>query len=205
LNGKLINTISALWLKEKHEISEQEHHEFYKFISQSYDIPLYRLHFHHDVPLGIHSLFYFPEKARVEYGVGESGVSLYSRKVLIQAKSKDIIPEWLRFLRGALSSPSLPFFSLPPSFHSMSLLTCFAGVVDCEDIPLNISRESMQDSNLIRKLRKIISGRIVKFLEEQAKNDPEKYFKFYSEFSNYFKQGICTDFDNKVSIKASHL
>jgi len=103
----------------------------------------------------------------------EPGVSLFSRKVLIQAKAKGILPEWLRFVKG---------------------------VVDSEDIPLNISREHMQDSSLIQKLNSVITKRILKFLDEEGKRDPEAYSKWYSEFGSSLKEGVCSDFKWKEDI-----
>lgn len=103
----------------------------------------------------------------------EPGVSLYSRKVLIQAKAKGLLPDWLRFVKG---------------------------VVDSEDIPLNLSREHMQDSSLITKLNSVLTKRILKFLEEESKKDPEAYQKWWAEFGNFLKEGLCTDFKWKAEI-----
>jgi TNF receptor-associated protein 1 len=101
------------------------------------------------------------------------GVHLYSRKVLIQSRCEGLLPEWMRFLKG---------------------------VVDSEDIPLNISRETMQDSLLMRKLSTVLAKRGVKFLQEQAKGDSAEYLKFYEEFGQFIKEGVYTDFDNKPEI-----
>ncbi len=106
-------------------------------------------------------------------GRQDVGVSLYSRKILIQAKCKGLVPEWLRFVKG---------------------------VVDSEDVPLNLSREHLQDSALIKRLSGVLTRRIIKFLEKEAKDNVEKYAKFYAEFSSYLKEGICTDFVNKEEI-----
>jgi HSP90 family molecular chaperone len=96
----------------------------------------------------------------------EPGVSLFSRKVLIQAKSKLLLPDWLRFIRG---------------------------VVDSEDIPLNLSREHLQDSQLIRRVSSVLTKRVLKFLEDKCKNDRQRFEKFYSEFGGFLKEGILTD------------
>jgi len=97
-------------------------------------------------------------------------VSLYCRKVLIDAKPKDLLPEWLRFLKG---------------------------VVDSEDLPLNISRETMQDRALIEKLNKVITKRFLKFLVEEAKNRPETYLEFYTTFGIFLKEGAAMDYTHK--------
>ena len=172
LNGKRINTVQALWLRNKNEIKEEEYTEFYKFQAHAYDEPRLRLHFSADAPLAINALLFVPKDNTEKLGLSrlEPAVSLYCRKVLIDAKPKNLLPEWLRFLKG---------------------------VVDSEDLPLNISRETMQDKALIEKLNKVISKRFLKFLEEEAKNRPEPYTEFYREFGLFLKEGAALDFTHK--------
>ncbi|MEW6661374.1 MAG: molecular chaperone HtpG [Bacillota bacterium] len=172
VNGQKVNTVQALWTKNKNEISEEEYTEFYKFIATAYEEPLFRLHFSSDAPLSINALLFVPKDNLERHGFGrlDPGVNLYCKKVLIQEKAKDILPEWLRFLRG---------------------------VVDSEELPLNISRETMQDSALIAKLRKVITGRFLKFIDEQARNEPEKYKEFWEKFGFFIKEGAATDFTHK--------
>lgn len=168
LNGNKVNTVKALWLSSPGEVSPADHKEFYQFISHAHDSPIYHLHYNADSPINIRSIFYIPETHMEKYGLGvlEPGVSLYTRKVLIQAKCKGLLPDWLRFIKG---------------------------VVDSEDIPLNLSRELLQDSGLIKRLSNVLTRRVLKFLEEQANQDEVKYMKFYNEYSQFLKQGICTD------------
>lgn len=175
LNGKRVNTIQALWLRNKNEVKEEEYTEFYKFQAHAYDEPRLRLHFSADAPLAINALLFVPKENTEKLGFSrlEPSVSLYCRKVLIDAKPKDILPEWLRFLKG---------------------------VVDSEDLPLNISREMMQDKSLIDKLNKVITKRFLKFLEEEAKNRPEAYADFYKEFGVFLKEGTALDFTHKDQI-----
>jgi TNF receptor-associated protein 1 len=172
LNGKRINTIQALWLRNKNEIKEEEYTEFYKFQAHAYDEPRLRLHFSADAPLAINALLFVPKENTEKLGLSrlEPAVSLYCRKVLIDQKPKDILPEWLRFLKG---------------------------VVDSEDLPLNISRETMQDKSLIEKLNKVITKRFLKFLDEEAKNRAEAYADFYKEFGVFLKEGTALDFTHK--------
>ena len=170
LNGEKLNTIGAIWLESKDKVTPEQHRDFYNFINPGvYNDPTYTLHFHMDAPVAIHGLFYFPSSHMEKYGMGrmESGASLYSRKVLIKSKSKELLPEWLRFVRG---------------------------VADSEDIPLNISRENMQDSRLIQKIGQVITRKIIKYLEDEAKTNPEKYMKWYDEFGNFLKEGVCTEY-----------
>ena len=172
LNGNRINTVQALWLRNKADIKEEEYTEFYKFQSHSNEEARLRLHFSADAPLSINALLFVPKENTEKLGIArtEPAVSLYCRKVLIDAKPKDLLPEWLRFLKG---------------------------VVDSEDLPLNISRETMQDRSLLEKLGRVISRRFLKFLEDEAKNRPEAFNEFYTEFGVFLKEGTALDFANK--------
>lgn len=172
LNGNRINTVQALWLRNKNEIKEEEYTEFYKFQAHAFDEPRLRLHFSADAPLAINALLFVPKENTEKLGLArlEPGVALYCRKVLIDPKPKDILPEWLRFLKG---------------------------VVDSEDLPLNISRESMQDKSLIEKLNRVITKRFLKFLEDEAKNRADSYAEFYREFGVFLKEGAALDFTHK--------
>jgi TNF receptor-associated protein 1 len=172
LNGKRVNTVQALWLRSKNEIKDEEYTEFYKFQAHAYDEPLLRLHFSADAPLSINALLFVPKENSERFGFSrfEPSVALYCRKVMIDAKPKDLLPEWLRFLKG---------------------------VVDSEDLPLNISRETMQDKALIEKLNKVITKRFLKFLDEEATQRPDSYATFYSEFGIFLKEGAALDFAHK--------
>ncbi|MDP3070865.1 MAG: molecular chaperone HtpG [Opitutaceae bacterium] len=175
LNGKRVNTVQALWLRSKNEVKDEEYTEFYKFQAHAYDDPRLRLHFSADAPLSINALLFVPKDNTEKLGLSrlEPSVSLYCRKVLIDAKPKDLLPEWLRFLKG---------------------------VVDSEDLPLNISRETMQDKSLIEKLNKVIAKRFLKFLEEEAKNRPDAYAEFYKEFGIFLKEGAALDYTHKDAL-----
>ncbi len=175
LNGKRLNTVQALWARSKSEIKDEEYNEFYQFVGHDHADPLLRLHFNADAPLAIQSLLFVPARNFETMGMGriESEVNLYCRKVLIQAKAKGLFPEWLRFLKG---------------------------VVDSEDLPLNISRETMQDTTLLQKLNKVLTGRFLKFLAEQADLHPETYEKFYAEYQKFLKEGIVTDFTHREAL-----
>ena len=175
LDGEKLNTMQALWLKSKSEVSEQEYKDFYKFQCHAWDEPQDRLHFSADAPLAINTILFFPTHNPETLGFGRATpeVSLYCRKVLIDAEPKNLLPEWLRFMKG---------------------------VVDSADIPLNISRETLQDSTLIQKLNRVLTKRIIKHLEERAKKKPEDYAKFWRDFGNYLREGIATDYDNRAAL-----
>jgi HSP90 family molecular chaperone len=176
LNGSQVNKVGALWVRSPKEVTAEQHKEFYQFISKAYDSPIYTLHAQTDLPLSLKFIFYVPETHMEKYGMGrqEIGVSLFSRKILIQAKCKGLLPEWLRFIKG---------------------------VVDSEDVPLNLSREHLQDSALIKRLSGVLTKRLIKQLDKESKDDKDKYEKkFYAEFSNFLKEGICTDYVHKEDI-----
>ncbi|MSU05078.1 MAG: molecular chaperone HtpG [Pedosphaera sp.] len=172
LNGTLINTKQAIWSRSKNEIKEEEYDEFYSYIGHDKEKPLFRLHFAADAPLAIQALLYVPGRNLEVMGMArsESDVNLYCRRVLIAPKAKALFPDWLRFLKGA---------------------------VDSEDLPLNISRESMQDTTLMQKLNKVLTTRFIKFLDDQSEKNPENYTKFYKEYSRFLKEGIVTDFTHR--------
>lgn len=175
LDGKRLNEVEALWLKNKAEVSEDEYKAFYQFACKGFDEPSYRLHFAADAPITIHALIFAPGENPEKMGFGkvDGGVALYCKKVLIDPEPKGLLPEWLRFVKG---------------------------VVDSADLPLNISRETMQDSALVQKLNSVISKRIIKMFEKEAAEDPEKYRAFYKKFERFFKEGIATDFANKDAL-----
>lgn len=175
LEGETVNTVQALWTKGKSEISDEDYNEFYKFVGNASTDPLYRLHFAADAPLAINALLFVPEENFEVFGFGkvEPGVNLYCQRILIDQHSKNILPEWLRFLKG---------------------------VVDSEDLPLNISRQALQDNALVAKIRKVITKRFLKHLDEQAKNDAEKYDKFWSTFGLYLKEGATSDYEYQKEI-----
>jgi TNF receptor-associated protein 1 len=175
LNGKHINTVTALWLRGKNEIKDEEYNEFYKFQAHAYEDPMLRLHFSADAPLAINALLFVPQENTEKMGFArlEPAVALYCRKVLIDAAPKDLLPEWLRFLKG---------------------------VVDSEDLPLNISRETMQDKALIEKLGKVITKRFLKFLDEEATQRPDAFAKFYAQFGIFLKEGAALDFTHKEQL-----
>jgi HSP90 family molecular chaperone len=171
LNGKRVNTIQAIWSQDPKTVNEQEYTDFYKYIANAIDDPLDVYHFRADAPIDIKALFFVPSFHSEKYGMSrmEPGVSLYSRKVLIEANSPDILPDWMRFIKG---------------------------VLDSEDLPLAISREKAQDSALIAKLRRTLVRKFIAHLTKMAKDDPSKFLdEFYSEYAFFLKEGICQDYE----------
>ena len=175
LNTKRLNTVQAIWARNKNEIKEEEYNEFYTFVGHDHEKPAFRLHYSADAPLAIQAVLFVPQRNFESMGMGrmDSEVNLYCRKVLIQAKAKGLFPDWLRFLKG---------------------------VVDSEDLPLNISRETMQDTSLMQKLNTVLTGRFLKFLDEQSEKEVEAYEKFYAEYQRFLKEGVVTDFAHKEGL-----
>lgn len=173
MNDKEVNVIEALWTKDTKSVTPEQHQEFYRFIANAWDDPQYTLHFKTDSPLAISSVLYVPEKHMELLGEQtKPGVSLYSRKVLIQPESAGILPHYLRFIKG---------------------------VVDSEDIPLNVSRELLQD-NILSRLRMVMTSRVLKWLDSEAKKNPKKYDEFFMDYGQFIKEGACTDAMHKREI-----
>ena len=170
LEGDTVNTVQAIWTRTKNEITDEEYNDFYKFVSNASDEPHYRLHFSIDAPLAINAVLFAPKENFESMGFGrvDPGVNLYCQRILIDQHSENILPEWLRFLKG---------------------------VVDSEDLPLNISRQALQDNALVMKLRKVITKRFLKFLAEEAKRDSDYYLDFWNTFGIYLKEGVTSDYE----------
>ncbi|MDX2175384.1 MAG: molecular chaperone HtpG [Candidatus Sumerlaeia bacterium] len=172
LGGEVVNTQQALWAKAPKDVSADEHREFYKYLHGSGDEPLLTLHFRSDSPIDLKALLYVPKEnvERLGFGKMSPGTDLYCRKVLIEKHPENLLPEWLRFVRG---------------------------VVDSEDLPLNLSRESMQDSALLRRINSAVTGRFLRFLAETAKDEPARYAEFYDSFGVFLKEGLANDFAHR--------
>lgn len=167
-----VNTVQALWHKKKDEIKDEELDEFYKFISNDYQKPLGHIHVSIEGTVNFKALLFIPEYAPPNLFMDsqEKGLHLYSSKVFIQDDAKELMPDYLRFVKG---------------------------VVDTEDLPLNVSREVTQSSPVMAKIRNVLTGKILSLLEEWAEKDNEKFEKFFKNFGAMFKTGVNTDFSNK--------
>ncbi len=165
---KQVNKQTSIWRKPKSDIAEDQYKEFYRQATLDFEDPLLSLHTMTDAPVQLYALLYIPSKG--ERGVlslrKEDGLKLYSRNILIDEYNKDLLPEYLRFVQG---------------------------VVDSEDLPLNVSRETVQSVGLMPRLKKVVTGQVMKELENLAKKDKEKYETFWREFGVYLKQGIAAD------------
>ena len=172
INSDQVNTVKALWHKQKSEINEEELSEFYKFISNDFMPPMGHMLLHLEGIVVFRALLFIPEKAPPALFRDEEyqKLHLYSNNVFIQDDCKDLLPDYLKFVRG---------------------------VVDAEDIPLNVSREVTQSSPVMGKIRSILTGKVLGLMEDWAKDEPEKYLKLFNEFGPLIKTGISTDFKNR--------
>lgn len=175
IDDKRINTVQAIWVKNKNEVKQKEYDEFYKFLTNSHSEPFYHLHTSSDAPIQMKTILFFPKENMEIFGFNrmEPGMNLYCNKVLIESKVKEILPDYLRFIKG---------------------------VVDSEDLPLNISRETLQDSLIISKIRKFLTKRVISFLIDMAKKDEQKYLDFWKTFASFIKEGINSDFENREKL-----
>ncbi|SDK58396.1 molecular chaperone HtpG [Maridesulfovibrio ferrireducens] len=171
IGGERVNTVTALWREPKFQIKQEQYEEFYKFLTYDPKPPISTLHFSVDAPVQFNSLLFVPEKDLDIFGMDRDnwGIDLYVRRVLIEHQNKNMLPEYLSFIKG---------------------------VVDTEDLPLNISRETLQDNLLIGKIRSTMTKQVLSQLEKIAKDDPETYAKFWKAHAKIFKAGH-QDFLNK--------
>lgn len=170
-----VNSASALWAKNKDEITDEQHNEFYKHVSHDFEEPLARVHSRVEGTNEYTLLLYLPSHAPFDLWDREAkhGVKLYVRKVFIMEGSEKLMPRYLRFVRG---------------------------VIDSDSLPLNVSREILQENALLEKIRSGAVKKVLGLLEDLAKNEPEKYQKFWKEFGQAFKEGPIEDFKNRDRI-----
>jgi molecular chaperone HtpG len=175
VDDEQVNTVKALWQKNKSDVTDEEIVEFYKFVANAYDEPLGHLLLHIEGRVDFSALLFVPSKAppgmfREDF---EYGVHLYSNNVFIQNDCKSLLPDYLRFIKG---------------------------VVDTADLPLNVSREVTQSSPVMAKTQQILTGKMLGMLKEWALDTPEKYTMFFKEFGPIFKTGLASDFANREEI-----
>jgi HSP90 family molecular chaperone len=168
LDGEQINQQRPLWRRPPADVSAEEYTGFYQQMTRDFQEPLARVHLHTDAPVHVRALLYVP--ASRDRGVlaarTEPGVMLYSHNVLIQAYNTSVLPRWLSFVDG---------------------------VVESEDLPLNVSRETVQSNRFMRQLGKVLKSRVVRRLEEMARDEPEQYARFWEQHSRAIKEGLATE------------
>ncbi|MFN5310520.1 MAG: molecular chaperone HtpG [Candidatus Kapaibacterium sp.] len=175
LNDEKVNSVTAIWHKKSADITEEELEEFYKYATNDFDKPLGHIHLSLEGAVEFKALLFVPSVAPMNMfrDLDERSAHLYANKVLIQQHCKDVLPEYLRFVRG---------------------------VVDTPDLPLNVSREVTQNSPIMAKIRSVITGKVLSLLEDWAENDPQKYATFYKNFGMMLLLGINNDYANRERI-----
>jgi molecular chaperone HtpG len=176
LENEKINTISAIWREPKSSIKKEQYDEFYKFLTYDNEEPLEVIHTSVDAPIQFNSLLFIPKKSYEfwRYNRDDYGLDLYVRRVLIQHQNKDLLPEYLSFVKG---------------------------VVDSEDLPLNISRETLQENIIFTKISQSVTSNVLSHLTKVAKESPERYADFWKEHGKIFKLGYM-DFTNVEKYQA---
>src|SRR3954454_7349652 len=172
-----INAASALWARPKSEITEEQYFEFYKHVAHDIEPPLAYSHARVEGRHEYTQLLFIPQRAPYDLWDREHrrGIKLYVKRVFIMDDAKQLMPEYLRFVRG---------------------------IIDSNDLPLNVSREILQQSKIVETIRAASVKRVLGLLEDLAKNQPEKYAQFWREFGRAFKEGIVEDAANKDRIAA---
>lgn len=170
LDNDKVNTIAALWREPKSNLKKEQYDEFYKFLTYDNDEPLETIHTSVDAPIQFNALLFIPKKSYEfwRWNRDDYGLDLYVRRVLIQHQNKDLLPEYLSFVKG---------------------------VVDSEDLPLNISRETLQENIIFTKIANSVTSNVLSHLIKVAKDSPERYAEFWKEHGRIFKLGYM-DFSN---------
>ncbi|MGB3289664.1 MAG: molecular chaperone HtpG [Burkholderiaceae bacterium] len=170
-----VNQANALWTRSKSDISDEQYQEFYKHIGHDYDDPLAWTHNRVEGRSEYTQLLYIPKHAPMDLWdrEGRRGVKLYVKRVFIMDEAEQLLPTYLRFVRG---------------------------VIDSADLPLNVSREILQESRDVRVIREGSAKRILSLLEDLAENKPEQYADFWKEFGQVLKEGTGEDAANKERI-----
>ncbi len=162
------NRQSALWRQNPRQVEEKEYNEFYRQLTLDMEAPLAHAHMVVDAPVQVYAILFVPSNAdRAMFSPRrEPGLKLYSRKILIQDYCKDLLPDYFNFIQG---------------------------VVDSEDLPLNISRETVQSNRLMAQTKKLITAKVIDALKTLAKDKPEDYARFWKSFGHFLKQGVAIE------------
>ncbi len=170
-----VNRQTAIWRQQPREVEQKDYDEFYQQLTLDFEPPLAHAHMVVDAPVQMYALLYIPAKAeRSPFALRkEDGLKLYARKVLIQEYNRDLLPEYLWFVQG---------------------------VVDLEDLPLNVSREMVQSTRVMTNLKKLLKSKVLDTLKKMGEDDPEKYSLFWKEYARAIKQGVAIETDDPEAL-----
>lgn len=175
LGEERVNQQKALWRRPPREVEAEQYPAFYQQLTLDNEAPMVHIHLSTDAPVDLHAVLFVPsrrERGLIERRI-EGKIKLYSHKVLIQEETKDLLPSYFRFLDG---------------------------VVDSEDVPLNVSREAVQSSPVMHRIRKSLTSRVVRELNDLAEKNTETYAQFWEEFGVFIKEGIATEFVDREDL-----
>ena len=174
---EILNSMKAIWMRPKSEVKKEEYNEFYKHVSHDYTDPLKTIHYSAEGKIEFRALLYLPAKAPFDMFQQEGtkhGIHLYVKRIFIMDNCEALLPRYLRFAKG---------------------------VVESNDLPLNVSREILQEDVIIKKIEKSVTTKILSELKSMMKKSEEDYLSFYREFGKVLKEGIEVDPTNKDKIK----
>ncbi|MBI3242445.1 MAG: molecular chaperone HtpG [Chloroflexi bacterium] len=175
LKDKAINRQTAIWRQTAASVTDEQANDFYRQLTLEFEPPLLRAHLNTDAPVQIYAMLFIPAKS--ERGIlaarKEEGLKLYSRKVLIQDYCKDLLPNHFRFVQG---------------------------VADSEDLPLNVSRETVQSNKVMERIKTALTHKLIDELKKLAADDKDKYAAFWNEFGVYVKEGLATDYAGREKL-----
>ena len=174
--AKPLNTMTALWKRAKKDVKDEEYAEFYKHLTHDYDGPFETIPFGAEGQVEFKALLFLPKKPTMELFMPNQkrGLSLYVRNVFIGDDIEMLLPSWLRFAKG---------------------------VVDSSDLPLNVSREMLQDDAVIAKIKSAVTAKLLSTLEDLKKKDAKRYDEFFAAFGSILKEGVHTDWEHADRIK----
>ena len=179
---EVLNSRQAIWLRPKSEVKAEDYNAFYKQISHDFEDPAKTIHISAEGgAVEFRALLFIPSKKGMDFMAGpekKSSIDLYVRRVLIQHESEEVAPPYLRFVKG---------------------------VVDCADLPLNVSRETLQHNPVLAKVKSNLANRVLKTLEEMKSSDFDAYRKFFDEFGVYLKEGTATEWSTKEKERLADL
>ncbi len=176
VSEETLNSMKAIWTRTPSEVDKGDYGEFYKAQFKDYTEPAEIIHYRAEGTLEFNALLYIPAKApyNMMYDREDHGVQLYVKRVFIMNNCQDLLPTYLRFMKG---------------------------VVDSSDLPLNVSREILQEDLLIRKIRSNLVKRVLNTLKDMQEKEPDRYATFFREFGRVLKEGLHSDFENKEKLQ----
>ena len=171
-----INDQPPIWVEPKNTLTDEQYQNFYEYLTHyPGQKPLWHLHLSADSPFQFYSILYCPDQnlEKMGFGRADHGLHLCAKRILVQNDNRDLLPDYLRFLRG---------------------------IVDSADLPLNVSREALQDNTVFRKMQRVITKKVLDHFDTFAEENKEEYTRFYREFGVILREGISTDHENRDRI-----